>query len=148
METTNSFLASYKEQLDSFSLPVRLADAYQLCDCLKKSTHKEIYVLTDAKETQFVLKRGTGNQLPLLKQEYQISQKLGSYEHYADALYSNIYNYLTPSVINTESCLYIYATASGEKSRVEYQGALSNIMNNIRMTIDWVDEQENAALEQ
>lgn len=98
METTNSFLASYKEQLDSFSLPVRLADAYQLCDCLKKSTHKEIYVLTDAKETQFVLKRGTGNQLPLLKQEYQ--------------------------------------------------GALSDIMNNIRMTIDWVDEQENAALEQ
>ncbi|MGN0152871.1 MAG: serine/threonine protein kinase [Lachnospiraceae bacterium] len=74
-----------------------------------------------------------------------LKQKLGSYEHYADAIYSNIYNYLTPSVINTESCLYIYATASGEKSRVEYQGALADIMNNIRMTIDWVDEQENAA---
>lgn len=78
METTNSFLASYKEQLDSFSLPGRLTDAYQLRDCLKKSTHKEIYVLTNAKETQFVLKRGTGNQLPLIKQEYQISQKLAS----------------------------------------------------------------------
>ena len=74
-----------------------------------------------------------------------LKQKLGSYEHYADAIYSNIYNYLTPSVINTESCLYIHATASGEKSRVEYQGALSDIMNNIRMTIDWVDEQENAS---
>lgn len=74
-----------------------------------------------------------------------LKQKLGSYEHYADAIYSNIYNYLTPSVINVESCLYIYATASGEKSRVEYQGALADIMNNIRMTIDWVDEQENAS---
>lgn len=74
-----------------------------------------------------------------------LKQKLGSYEHYADAIYSNIYNFLTPSVINVESCLYIYATASGEKSRVEYQGALSDIMNNIRMTIDWVDEQENAS---
>lgn len=74
-----------------------------------------------------------------------LKQKLGSYAHYADAIYSNIYNYLTPSVINVESCLYIYATASGEKSRVEYQGALADIMNNIRMTIDWVDEQENAA---
>ena len=78
METTNSFLDSYKEHLHSFTLTDRLADSYQLRDCLKTSSNKEIYLLVNAKEMPFILKRGTGNQIPLIKQEYQISKQLST----------------------------------------------------------------------
>ncbi len=72
-----------------------------------------------------------------------LKQKLGSYEKYEDAIYANLNGYLTPSIINVESCLYLYATATGEESHTEYQGAISDILNNIRMAIEFVDEQEN-----
>lgn len=74
--TTNSFSDSYREQLHSFCLPNKLTGSYHICNCLKQASHKEIYLLSDEQEKHYILKRGTGNQIPLLKQEYQIMKQL------------------------------------------------------------------------
>lgn len=76
--TTSSFIESYHKQLNSFCLPERLAGSYELRDCLKQSSKKDIYLLSDEKENQFILKCGTGKQAALIKQEYHISTQLES----------------------------------------------------------------------
>lgn len=72
-----------------------------------------------------------------------LKRNQGSYDKYKDAIFTNIQVYLDPSIADTENWLYLYTTSSGEKAIRTYQGALSDILNNIISTFDMVDEAEN-----
>lgn len=70
------FSALYEEQLQSVSLPAKLAGSFTLKNCLKHSGHREIYLLADKTGTLYILKKTSGKQLPQLKQERHIFEIL------------------------------------------------------------------------
>lgn len=72
-----------------------------------------------------------------------LKRNQGSYDKYKDAIFTNIQGYLDSSIADTENWLYSYSTSSGEEAMRTYQGALSDILNNIIFAFDMVDEAEN-----
>lgn len=66
-----------------------------------------------------------------------------SYDKYKDTIFTNMRNYLDPSITNTKNALYTYATSSGEKTVQIYPYALLDILYNIAQAFDSVDETAN-----
>lgn len=66
------FLNSYNRQWESFSLPNRLQNSYQVINCLKETGGKETYLLSDTQHHLYILKTGTAQHIPLMQQEYNI----------------------------------------------------------------------------
>ena len=58
---TTAFLSSYEKTLHSFSLPERLSGKYTLIDCIRHSSEKEIYLLSDSAGKQYLLKKETAS---------------------------------------------------------------------------------------
>lgn len=101
----NGFRDSYKEHLSSFNLPDKLSGIYTYKNCLKQSSHKTIYLLSDKKENLFILKKETGHQLSQLKQEAHIFELLNRVEHistpkYIDYWEENHTGYLLRTYVN------------------------------------------------
>ena len=71
-----AFSALYETQLQSVSLPAKLAGNFTIKNCLKQSKHREIYLLADKKENLYILKKQSEKQIPQLKQEQQIFEIL------------------------------------------------------------------------
>lgn len=75
MNTTShskNFIEDFNEQLTAFSLPDRLTGSYTLCDCIKVTPEKEIYLLANQSGAHFILKKGMGAQLLAIRQEQTI----------------------------------------------------------------------------
>lgn len=70
------FSEFYEKQLQTISLPDKLAGSFTLKSCLKQSEHREIYLVADDKENLYILKKQSGKQLPQLKQEQHIFEIL------------------------------------------------------------------------
>lgn len=73
---TTAFLSSYEKTLHSFSLPERLSGKYTLIDCIRHSSEKEIYLLSDSDSRQYLLKKETSGHSSQLRQEYTMLLKL------------------------------------------------------------------------
>lgn len=73
---TAAFLTSYEKTLHSFSLPERLSGKYTLINCIRHSSEKEIYLLSDSGSKQYLLKKETAGHSSQLRQEYTMLLKL------------------------------------------------------------------------
>lgn len=71
-----AFSEFYEKQLQTASLPDKLAGSFTLKSCLKQSEHREIYLVADDRENLYILKKQSGKQLPQLKQEQHIFEIL------------------------------------------------------------------------
>lgn len=72
----------------------------------------------------------------------------GSYDNYKDAIFMNMNGYLDSQIANTECCLYLYATSSGEEAVDNYyQHALADILYNLTFSFDMADEAEDTQLD-
>lgn len=71
-----AFSEFYEKQLQTVSLPDKLAGSFTLKSCLKQSEHREIYLVADDRENLYILKKQSGKQLPQLKQEQHIFEIL------------------------------------------------------------------------
>lgn len=79
----------------------------------------------------------------LAYQNQVLKRNQGSYDKYKDAIFTTIQGYLDPSIADTENWLYSYTTSSGEEAMRNYQGAISDILNNILFAFDMVDTAED-----
>ncbi len=72
-----NFLNTFHSQLETISLPHRL-NSYEVMNCLKETSEKSVFLLSDSKEKLYILKKGIHGQIPLLQQEFYILTQLES----------------------------------------------------------------------
>ncbi len=79
----------------------------------------------------------------LAYREQILKRNLGSYSKYKDAIYFNMDICLTPESTDAKSCMYLYATSTGEEASSNYPGSLFDILENILSSFDMVEERKN-----
>ena len=105
---TTAFLSSYEKTLHSFSLPERLSGKYTLIDCIRHSSEKEIYLLSDSGSKQYLLKKETAGHSSQLRQEYTMLRDMANvkvvdlwqYQEQVDSIILSYYNADYDSVIS------------------------------------------------
>lgn len=80
---SGKFVEDFKEQLNTFSIPDRLSNKYTIYDCLKYTSDKEIYMLTDKDGSFYLLKKGSGKLFFQIQQEQKILTALNNEGDYA-----------------------------------------------------------------